>query len=104
MQELIAFYESLDLSPEDWELILTTPDAAVDAPQFHTYMSPFAHDSSLFAQVTWNYRELPSMLAGGLQVQGWNGENFLTKKSIGTNKLSTGAETVTSGKGEGEGD
>ena len=79
---------------EDWELVLNEPNQALHAPQFHTVMSPFGHLDSLFAQVTWNYRELPDFTSGGLQIQAWNGETILVEKSFGTEKLSTTAETV----------
>ena len=80
---------------EDWVLVLYEPNDALTAPQFYTVMSPFGHLDSMFAQVTWNYRELPDFSSGGLQIQGWNGESLLTAKSFDSQKLSTSAETVT---------
>ena len=32
---------------EDWVLVLNEPDEAIDAPQFHTMMSPFGDAESL---------------------------------------------------------
>ena len=54
---------------EDWEVVLNEPGSDVNAPQFHTVMSPFGDLDSLYAQITWNYRELPDFEAGGLQIQ-----------------------------------
>jgi hypothetical protein len=79
---------------EDWELVLNEPDDSVTAPQFHTVMSPLGNLDSRFAQVTWNYRELPDFIAGGLQIQAWNREVLLIGKSFGSNKMSNTAETV----------
>jgi hypothetical protein len=80
---------------EDWELVLNEPSDLITAPQFHTVMSPFPHLDSLFAQLTWNYRELPDFQAGGLQMQGWNGDALHIQKSFGSNRMSETAETVT---------
>ena len=79
---------------EDWVLVLNQPDDAVTAPQFHTVMSPFGSLDAVFAQVTWNYRELPDFTAGGLQIQAWNGGSFIVERSFGSNKMSDKAETV----------
>ncbi len=80
---------------EDWVLVLNQPDGDVVAPQFHTVTSPMGGLDSLFAQVTWNYRELPEFASGGLQLQGWKGEEAAVVRSFGSRKLSTVAETVT---------
>lgn len=79
---------------EDWELVLYEPNEVLNAPQFHTVMSPLGHLDSLFAQVTWNYRELPSFTSGGLQIQAWDGETILAEKSFASEKLSTSEEIV----------
>ena len=89
-----GFSEPVLAVVEDWELVLHEPNEALNAPQFHTVMSPFGHLDSLFAQVTWNYRELADFVAGGLQIQAWDGETPLADKSFGSEKLSTTAETV----------
>jgi len=80
---------------EDWEIILNEPDANVNAPQFHTAMSPFSNADSLFIQITWNYQEVPDASAGGLQIQAWHYDNLLAKKNVDSDKMSTSAETVT---------
>jgi hypothetical protein len=80
---------------EDWELVLSAPAAIKTAPQLETIMSPVGNIDSVFARTTWNYREFPSFQAGGMQLQAWHGDAFLTKTNFGTNDLSTVSETVT---------
>lgn len=82
---------------EDWQLVLNEPQSLVSAPQFHTVMSPFASLNSYYAMVIWNYRETfeGDVMPGGLQIQDWNGEAQLGRNSVGTEPLSTTAETVT---------
>lgn len=79
---------------EDWELLLNQPNGAVIAPQFHTVMSPYNNLDSLFAQVTWNYRELGSFLGGGLQMQGWNNDVSVVEREFFTAAMSSAAETI----------
>lgn len=79
---------------EDWQVVLNEPGSAVNAPQFHTLMSPVSDTDSVYAQVTWNYREIPDAAAGGAQIQAWNGEHVLQLKDRVSNQLSTEAETI----------
>jgi hypothetical protein len=79
---------------EDWELVLNEPDFDINCPQFHTVMSPFGNLGNFYAQVTWNYREQPGYTSGGVQMQGWSGENLLLTKSFRSDEMSTVAETV----------
>ena len=79
---------------QDWRLVLNEPDDAVLAPQLHTVMSPLGHLDSFYAQVTWNYRELPDFEEGGLQIQAWDGEECTIQGSFGAEGLSTTAETI----------
>ena len=79
---------------EDWGIFLNEPNDSIEAPQFHTVMSPFEHLNASYAQLTWNYRELPDFQAGGLQLQSWNGDHFLSKKSSGSEPMSSNAELV----------
>ena len=80
---------------EDWRLSLNEPGDDVDAPQFYTAMSPHHHLDSAYAQVLWNYRELPEFEAGGLQVQGWLDEEDVDLREAGHGNLSQDAESVT---------
>ena len=79
---------------QDWRLVLTEPDDALSAPQLHTVMSPFGNLNSLYAQVTWNYAELPVFEDGGLQIQAWDGEDCNFHRSFSGQGLSGVAETV----------
>jgi len=79
---------------EDWVLVLTEPDEAVDAPQLHTVMSPYGNLETTYAQVTWNYREMPYFKAGGIQLQAWNDDQCRFHKSFGTDAMANYAETV----------
>lgn len=80
---------------EDWELVLSAPASASNAPQLDTVMSPLGHIDSFYARITWNYGELPDYSPGGLQLQAWNGDRFLFEKRLGSSKLSVVGETVT---------
>lgn len=79
---------------EDWVLVLNEPNDAMTSPQFHTVMSPLGDMDSSYAQVLWNYREVPSFAAGGLQLQGWSGEERVNSKTVRITPLSTSAETI----------
>lgn len=80
---------------EDWRLVLNEPGTEINAPQFHTLMSPTAYPDEIFAQVSWNYREMPAFAPGGLQLQGWAGETCVDDLSVGEASLSCNAETIT---------
>ena len=79
---------------EVWGLVLNVPDDSVTSPQFHTVMSPFGNTDSFYAQVVWNYREVPDFTAGGLELEVWNGESLIHSKSGREDPLSTTTETV----------
>ncbi|MBP7934345.1 MAG: hypothetical protein KA354_06820 [Phycisphaerae bacterium] len=91
---LTQFTESVTRVEEDWVLVLNEPDDAITSPQFHTVMSPVGNMDSSYAQVLWNYREVPEFAAGGLQLQGWNGEQMVNSKTARIIPLSTTAETI----------
>ena len=80
---------------EDWKLVLNEPDGNVDSPQFHTIMSPFGDADSFYAQVLWNYREMPDFTAGGVQLQSYEGDSLIRRRSMEFGQLSTAAETIT---------
>jgi hypothetical protein len=95
----VAFSQAVPTDPivrveEDWGLILNTPDDSVTSPQFHTVMSASGDTDSFYAQVVWNYRETPDFVAGGLELEAWNGEDLVQTKSGRDDPLSTTAETV----------
>jgi len=92
---LPIFTEPVVRIEEDWALVLNEPDGNVDSPQFHTVMSPFDDAKSFFAQVLWNYREAPEFLPGGVQLQSYQGDKLVRRRSMEYGQLSVTAETVT---------
>jgi hypothetical protein len=62
---------------EDWELVVGTPDIDSDAPQVTCVISPTGSVGSLYAAFDLNHQTLPSFVAGGLQLQTWDGETAL---------------------------
>ncbi len=76
-------------------LVLNEPNGNIDCPQFHTLMSPFDDTESFFAQVLWNYRETPEFTSGGVQLQSYNGEDLIRRRSMEYGQLSATAETIT---------
>ncbi len=80
---------------EDWEVVLNEPGENVDAPQFHTIISPYASLDSFHLQVCWNYRELPDFAAGGMQLVARLGDWCVGRKTCRESRLSTAAETIT---------
>ena len=66
---------------EDWEVVLNDPGEDIDAPQFHTIISPFANLDSFHLQVCWNYRETPEFRPGGMQLIAWLGDWCVGNKS-----------------------
>ena len=89
------FMEPVLRVEEDWALVLNEPDGNGDSPQFHTVMSPYSDAGSFFAQVLWNYRETPDFTSGGVQLQSYNGENLIRRRSLEYGQLSASAETIT---------
>jgi hypothetical protein len=74
---------------------INDPDNNVDSPQFHTVMSPFTDFDENFAQVLWNYRETPEFRHGGVQMQGYYGDDLTVSRSLEFAQLNTTAETIT---------
>ncbi len=79
---------------EDWAIVLNEPNDGISSPQFHTVMSPTGDLNSLYAQVTWNYRESPDFAPGGLELQMRNGEVLAQNKIGREDQFSTWAETI----------
>ncbi|HOW17520.1 MAG TPA: hypothetical protein PLC79_00675 [Phycisphaerae bacterium] len=95
MASLARAQEPVIRVEEDWVLILNEPNDNLDSPQFHTTMSPFPNLDSYFAVVSWNYRETPDFVPGGVQLQSWNGDERIRSRTIDYGQLSTSAETIT---------
>lgn len=79
---------------EDWQVVLNEPEADLQAPQFHSIMSPVGNSDELHFQVSWNYREELDFAPGGLQLVAWNGEHLLTARDVRSDALSHSAETI----------
>jgi hypothetical protein len=80
---------------EDWELVVSEPAAESDSPQVTCVISPYEGARSVHAAFEINHRSLPSFVAGGLQLQAWNYEQFLTRDSAATGRLATNGEVIT---------
>lgn len=84
-----------DQVQEDWQLVVTTPDALAVGPQITTVMSPDSGANSPFIAFDLNYHEFPFFYPGGMQVQVWSGNNVLDTASQGYAVLNTQSETIT---------
>ncbi len=80
---------------EDWELVLNEPSPDVAAPQITCVISPFNNLDSVYATLELNHASLPEFSAGGLQLQVWSGEDWLTVRDYADTTLSNVGETVT---------
>lgn len=66
---------------EDWTVEIGTPDPEKHAPQIVIVMSPTANLSSTYSLFELNHSSLPDYVAGGMQLQTWNGETNLDKRN-----------------------
>jgi hypothetical protein len=81
---------------EDWELVVKEPDVSVCAPQITSVISPVGHLDGVYAAFELNYENTPEFVAGGMQVQVWNGETpVVTRRSREGERLGTNNETIT---------
>ena len=65
---------------EDWELVIGTPSTNSDAPQVTCLISPLPNADSYHATFVVNNHDMPTFVAGGLQLQVWNGKTLLASK------------------------
>lgn len=79
---------------EDWLLELVDPSMDLEAPQFHTVTCATDDPEQPFGQVSWNYRELPSFQSGGVQLQMWDGTDYVRRRNVGSTPLSAEAEVI----------
>jgi hypothetical protein len=84
-----------DQIQEDWQLVIGSPDVVGVGPQITTSMSPVSDDSTPFVAFDLNYREYPTFVPGGMQLQVWSGDQVLSTSSQGTNQFTTSGETIT---------
>ncbi len=80
---------------EDWRLVLNEPNGLLNAPQFHTAISPLGGVDGPHVLITWNYQDAAEAIPGGIQMQGWDGDNMEQAKDLGDGVLSQVAESVT---------
>lgn len=81
---------------EDWELVVATPDPNQNAPQVTCTISPLGNIGGVHCVFELNQQTLNSYLAGGLQLQAWNGaESLAGKTTVAAAMLATPGETVT---------
>jgi hypothetical protein len=80
---------------EDWEMVVYQPSANADAPQVTCVISPLANVKSLHATFVVNHHDVPTFVAGGLQLQAWNGDSILSSKRAPNQAiLSTPGEVI----------
>jgi hypothetical protein len=84
-----------DQVEEDWQLVIASPDVDGVGPQITTAMSPVGDNSTPFAAFDLNYREYPTFLTGGMQIQVWSDNTIVGTASQGTEQFATPGETVT---------
>ncbi len=79
---------------EDWELVVRHPGPNA-SPQFDTVMNVDGDSEGSYARLTWNYRELPECVDGGLQVQSCFGKQQSGWFNEITTRLCDSEDTIT---------
>jgi hypothetical protein len=72
---------------EHWELAIGAPDIQLSAPQATMVMSPTADLDEKYFLFTLNHRSVPEYLAGGAQVQLWDGDEVVEVESFNASVL-----------------
>ncbi|MCI0332729.1 MAG: hypothetical protein L0228_05860 [Planctomycetes bacterium] len=80
---------------EHWELRLGQPDAEVSAPQTTMVISPKGDLDGVHFLFTLNHVTVPQYEAGGMQVQLWDGENFVDSATGSGGTLAQDQEVIT---------
>ena len=65
---------------EDWELVVGEPDLTTNGPQVTTVITPLNNVNGVHATFEVNHQTQPGYVAGGMQVQVWNGETPVAAK------------------------
>jgi hypothetical protein len=65
---------------EDWELVVAEPSSELGAPQVTVVFSPVGNLDSWHAAFELNHQSQPSYVAGGMQLQVWNGEQAVVSR------------------------
>jgi hypothetical protein len=84
-----------DRIEEDWQVVLGIPATNTNCPQLVTSISPTGSDTDPSGVFKLNYRDQPSYQAGGLSVQAWQGQQFLSNSDQGSAQCTTANETIT---------
>lgn len=80
---------------EDWVLEVGTPDPELGTPEIVNVLTPTGDLNSEYAVFELNHGSLHTYRAGGLQLQGWRGEQEQSVRESDTfNRLATPDETV----------
>ena len=80
---------------EDWELVVGEPEPNLVAPQVTCVMSPIQSLDGLYLLFDVNHQNHPDFVAGGVQLQVWNGDSaLLERKFPNTLAMAQPGETV----------
>lgn len=74
MQRYASAQTTIVQVEEDWELVVATPVGNQSGPQITCVMSPECECHNTHFTFEINHLDLPEFVAGGLQVQHWNGD------------------------------
>jgi hypothetical protein len=80
---------------EDWELVVIEPTTVSVGPQVSCVISPVNNIDSTYANLEVNYGSLPDFMEGGLQLQAWSDEEWLSVRDMAGTTLQNEGETVT---------
>jgi hypothetical protein len=80
---------------EDWELVVNEPNSVTVGPQVSCVISPVSHLDGTYGNLEVNYGSLPDFMEGGLQLQAWSGEEWLSVRDMAGTTLQNDAETIT---------
>ena len=80
---------------EDWELVVGEPEPNLVAPQVTCVMAPTQTLDGLYLLFDVNHQNHPDFVAGGVQLQVWNGDStLLERKYPNTLAMAQPGETV----------
>jgi hypothetical protein len=80
---------------EDWELVLNDPSTDNTSPQVTCLISPVNHADGVYASLELNHGSLPDFSSGGVQLQAWSGEDWLSVRDYANTTLANTGEVVT---------
>ena len=80
---------------EDWELVVIEPSSESVGPQVSCVISPVNHIDGTYANLELNYGSLPDFTEGGLQLQAWSDEEWLSVRDMPGLLCRIEGETVT---------